>query len=1436
MLKAAARSDEETTLRMLAYPDLFAYDGKYHRSCYAGYISERNIQAATRKVKHEISEDPFEKGFRSFCEEVEHSMFSGMKEVLHLSDLNERFIEILRSAGVPDPDSYRSWKLKDKLKGHFGDRLIFISQSGKSDLVCPKTLSLGDVLIQVNKLHLKYADDGSIEFACDSNNECDLNDLSILHRAAGVICKNIANVSFISDCYPSSEDLCMEKCVVFVPSPLIDFITWCTSKKAYDNVTCNIDERGDDNLLKILAICHIIGLNNNIATPISFGLGIRMHHKFGSRHLIKTLHGLGYSIPYDEVRRLLTSVAEDDQGRDGIYVPRGIVKYKKDDLNTIIDAAINNFDQNEETLDGLSTTHCLAAALYQRTLPNDITNGIPRSKKKKLHDSQYMEESLSIFNKPHKRPEPKQVAEDSIFSVQDVNSHKQVEVCDFVWKFCRNIDDIASLPAWSGFNAILSQSSISVANVRYLPFISAPPSDFSTVYTALLRLISVAKSLGQTHILVTADLAIYSKAQQIIWSKPELQDSITMRLGGMHLIMTFIGSIGKLYGDGGLLDILTSSNVYANGTAQMMLQGKHYAKGIRGVKVAHEAMTHLYLSAAESYANKNDLPWIDEEFHILAQNLQSSMQANNHTRCAEIFKLLESKISYLMQTLRQFQSFGKEQSGTFKYWVSFLEAGDLLLKLIRADKEANFQLHLEIVMEMFPFFHLAGRVNYARYSPVYVSEMRQLETKQPEMHKFLMKRGFVVCRSKRKGFNCVPSDQALEQTINREAKGTGGEIGFTLCKAALLRWILTRHVSGEYSEVFQQLFENKSEYNVHEELGPSRMSRDKSDVTTIKDYIMKHCQNPFDVDTIPNKLINISTGQIATKAVEERLTSIPERGKTIVQKFITERLMDGGTISYWDSIPKGTAVTFESMKKVMSFDTNRKIALDPVVLFRRLLSVAKHRDIDMRKVLSFELSPVPPAFFHSDGTMRKATKLDLAHKLEENVQQETDLKSKCHIPTAYIIDGMSFIQGMNESQFKTFYDFGEVVIKKLITLYKNPDLDINTLVLVYDRYDITSSIKGKERQRRGDISSTVGGPSHMIMGNRHVPNYRQFLRSGQNKMALIYFLSKYIEEKAPERIPQERTLVIAGGYLNGEIVREIDDQGGRNLDKLFSTHEEADTKMILHATHMSSYPRTIIRSDDTDFLVLLLYYQSRGSLSNDVYMHSGHSGKFVTRERFIPVSKIAEVLGKQQCSILPAAHALTGCDTTSGLFKLGKRTAYTILQKHEDALMGLTEFHYENKDSGLEAARKFILFMYGKGIKGKPCGTLDELRFRMATSTDKPVSSLPPTDDAFMQHALRAKLQTIIWCNSHIAKPKIVDPSEYGWVKCDKDLQCVTNLKDFAPKELRDLTHLFCKDEKCTNGRKCPCILAGLKCIEICNCDSCSNSIIIIQDDDGDDD
>jgi len=82
---------------------------------------------------------------------------------------------------------------------------------------------------------------------------------------------------------------------------------------------------------------------------------------------------------------------------------------------------------------------------------------------------------------------------------------------------------------------------------------------------------------------------------------------------------------------------------------------------------------------------------------------------------------------------------------------------------MRADREANFLMHIEAVKETVPYFVLAGRINYARYAPFYVVEMQQLEEKQPLMYRHMIEGEFVVRRSKSRVFNCVPTDQALEQ-------------------------------------------------------------------------------------------------------------------------------------------------------------------------------------------------------------------------------------------------------------------------------------------------------------------------------------------------------------------------------------------------------------------------------------------------------------------------------------------------------------------------------------------------------------------------------------------------------------------------------------------------------------------------------------------------
>ena len=95
-------------------------------------------------------------------------------------------------------------------------------------------------------------------------------------------------------------------------------------------------------------------------------------------------------------------------------------------------------------------------------------------------------------------------------------------------------------------------------------------------------------------------------------------------------------------------------------------------------------------------------------------------------------------------------------------------------------------------------------------------------------------------------------------------------------------------------------------------------------------------------------------------------------------------------------------------------------------------------------------------------------------------------------------------------------------------------------------------------------------------------------------------------------------------------------------------------------------------------------------------MHAGHAGKIIAQERFIPVHTIAAKLGERFCLCLPALHSLTGCDTTSAIYKIGKCTAYKMLQNNKEKLEALSTFSEMSVKEAVEISRTLLLLMYGK--------------------------------------------------------------------------------------------------------------------------------------------
>ena len=79
-------------------------------------------------------------------------------------------------------------------------------------------------------------------------------------------------------------------------------------------------------------------------------------------------------------------------------------------------------------------------------------------------------------------------------------------------------------------------------------------------------------------IVAVFDLATYSKVQQLRWSNPDptYRKHVIPSIGEFHIIMSYLGILGKRFGSEGLSDILVESELVASGSLSAALSGKHY--------------------------------------------------------------------------------------------------------------------------------------------------------------------------------------------------------------------------------------------------------------------------------------------------------------------------------------------------------------------------------------------------------------------------------------------------------------------------------------------------------------------------------------------------------------------------------------------------------------------------------------------------------------------------------------------------------------------------------------------------------------------------------------------------------------------------------------------------------------------------------------------
>lgn len=143
------------------------------------------------------------------------------------------------------------------------------------------------------------------------------------------------------------------------------------------------------------------------------------------------------------------------------------------------------------------------------------------------------------------------------------------------------------IPGWSAFNALGITGPAPVRSViGYCPVINASPTDYNVVYTLMDIACRITKKVGQQHTILVLDQAIYCKALDIAMQRPDEFPNLVLRLGGFHILTSFLAVIGKRMEASGLEDILIDSGVFAQGSVSAIMSGKAYNRAAR----AHELM------------------------------------------------------------------------------------------------------------------------------------------------------------------------------------------------------------------------------------------------------------------------------------------------------------------------------------------------------------------------------------------------------------------------------------------------------------------------------------------------------------------------------------------------------------------------------------------------------------------------------------------------------------------------------------------------------------------------------------------------------------------------------------------------------------------------------------------------------------------------------
>lgn len=1336
--------------RMLSVIDLPAVEARYHQVCSVNFrrgkpipvkYTPEDIGGLPTVVGRPVDTDSSD-AFVKTCEWLQENC----QEPISVSDL----VEKMRSFLPEESEPYSSRHLKKKLHDWFGDNIIISGTDGKCNMITfGKTVS--NIILDYHKQ--KRLDDPDEE------------KFRLIESAAKLIRTEINLLYKNKDFYPSASDIAsVEENKTYLPPVLLTFLDILIGGKRNDLKQVSIGQA-------IMQACR----PRSLICPIPLAVGVQIHRDFGSRFLIDEIFNLGFSVSYDEVQKYIHSSVMDE--RNQCVVPSGHFSQWVAD----------NVDHNIATIDGHNTFHGMgvimcASGAYSNT-SSLLTGKIKRLKSRPLAHDIIKKAKIPL----HYIQSPSSTAMNKLKFQKLFYEPIQTNLLDVLWSTSKLFK--TPQPGWLGYmqTAIEGEHS-GVTVTSFLPMIDLNPTSYSCVYTTLMFICNEAKRLNVETPIVTFDQCLWIKAMEVICidHKGEF-DNLVIRLGGFHTLMSFLGAIGGLMAGSGLEEALQT--VYAENSVPHMLKGKAYSRALRGHFLISSALTALIVadvlkcSLPFEVTADSDLNEIASESECItsdAMDVETSDGDLNLENFIHLFKnvlsgdikaeevISNSDLHKLSSLIDERKNLFKSQSRTAKLWLLYLNMVDIAKTFISAERSGNFEMHLQAVEHMLPFFASSGHNNYAKCARMYLQQMRELKTTNPEIYKMLNKGHFTV-RRKDKKWSGVWTDMYIEQTLMKCTKSRSGIThGGGMTESQRATWILSHSRCCEVTCAMSLLTSvSRIGSEQHTDLTDARMARDLEDMKKIMQFFIDH--NPFTAS--PRSLWNIFNGLTDSKNI------VTVENADIIGRQIQEKLT-GKLFKEETLLKSDQAVTMKVLKKgiIIAGETHH---LDSRLLTQKILACISLDSIakDASEFFNYELSTLPTALFdHSTQQMRKTDKSSLANTLDNMNVNKIQHSQQC---TSYVLDGGALIHQLPWSSSATF---GDIIRQHESYVNKR----YGKVTIVFDGYE-NPNIKDMEHRLRMKQSSVE------VVFDKNSPvivKKNKFLSNSKNKQRFINILGSYFQERG-------HSVVHAEG--------------------------DADTLIVKEALNISQEKPVTVVADDTDILILLLYHSSK----NIVMQSATRSDKvrdIQAMQRSIGEEACKTLLFVHALTGCDTTSALFGKSKSSAFKSITKSKKLCEWASHFGSSEDIT-----TKDYLIDIGCKFIESLYGSNSEGSKLNILRyELYIRKIASAEKEfdIARLPPTENAAKYHLLRVHLQCFIWKNLNMPSP---DPTLWGWQLVEGEFQPILTDLSPAPDKLLNLIKCACKttiEEPC-NSMKCSCRRYGLQCSIICkNCcgKDCTNT------------